>query len=233
MRREAAILVLVLLPLSSGCAGLFRTGTRNLIYEANLVKDSEIEKHYFAHLADQAWANVQGNCPQQNHSPDYACGFKDGFVDYLYAGGNGEPPALVPKRYLHFREQKARGSQGLLDWYAGFRHGASVAHASGFRKALVIALPPPPMPPPAPPLPGPVLGENMPPVNPSVLPMPRSQPAQDAKPVKPAGKAPPDRGGSTGLAQPDSHGPDIPTQEEEEPKAAPAQEEPTEQEKQP
>src|SRR5579871_719009 len=151
MRREAAFIVLLLCPLSGGCADLFHISTRNLLYEAHLEQDSQIELLYFRHLAKQAWGDLQQNCPGQHHSPDYACGFCDGYVDYLYAGGNGEPPALLPKRYLRFREQRNHGCQGLMDWYAGFRHGAAVAHDSGIRKSLVIALPPPPAPPPPPP----------------------------------------------------------------------------------
>lgn len=155
MRRKAILLFLLLCPLGSGC-GLFGTGARNLWYEANLIKTSRYERLCLDRMAHQAWEEVKGSCPQYANSVDYACGFKEGFVDYLYAGGNGEPPAMPPKRYLRFREQKAHGCEALLAWYAGYRHGAAVAMASGLRQRLLIPLPPPPgpsLPPPLPPLP--------------------------------------------------------------------------------
>jgi hypothetical protein len=186
MRRGVAFIVLLLSPLSGGCAGLFHIGTRNLLYEAHLEKDSLIEQHYFRHLAQQAWAENQQNCPGKHFAPDYECGFKDGFVDYLYAGGNGEPPALLPKRYLRYHEQRNRGCQGLMDWYTGFRHGAAVAHDSGLRKSFVIALPPSPAPPP--PLPGafhPVATpvENTPLPEPADLPMPKKDAPATTQPT--------------------------------------------------
>lgn len=184
MRRKAILLFLLLCPLGSGC-GLFGTGARNLWYEANLIKTSRYERLCLDRMAHRAWEEVKGSCPQYANSVDYACGFKEGFVDYLYAGGNGEPPALPPKRYLRFHEQKAHGCEALLDWYAGFRHGASVAMANGLRQRLLIPLPPPPVPlaaAAAPPLAKPSLPL-------STLPMPTKQTPEAPAPENPAESA--------------------------------------------
>ena len=204
MRREAAFIVLLLCPISGGCAALFPIGTRNLLYEAHPEKDSQIEQLYFRHLANQAWTNYQQSIDGRlnNDSPDYACGFRDGYVDYLYAGGNGEPPALLPKRYLRFREQRNHGCQGLMDWYAGFRHGAAVAHDSGIRKSLVIALPPPPAPPVPPPaalVPNLSPVENSLPQDPANLPMPKKNESEGSKRTS----------GQSGSASTANNGPDL------------------------
>ena len=217
MGRGAVWLMFLLLPLSTGCSGLFRIGTRNLLYEARLVRDSRMERFCFARLAEKAWKDIRRSCPQQNDSTDYACGFKAGFVDYLYAGGNVEPPAFVPKRYLTFHEQKTHGCQGLMDWYAGFRHGAAVAQESGIRQSYLIALPlPPGSPPMAPPvafIPGPVLEDSKQPDRTPLLPMPRPQPSEAAKETKPTARR--------ATVPPDSQGPDLPSVEEEQEKADP------------
>jgi hypothetical protein len=239
MRREAAFLVLLLGPLCTGCDGLFHIGTRNLLYEANLIKDSQIERLAFRKLAKQAWAEVQGNCPQ-HFSADYACGFQDGFVDYLYAGGCGEPTTQLPKRYLRFHEQKTHGCQGLLDWYAGFRHGAAVAHHSGLRKSLVIALPPPPAPHPLPPAPPPLVGavgpQSGPHLDPANLPMPKKDEPQAPSKEKSTGNAP--AASRRPAVRPDadqlaSHGPEMPPQEEAEQEATPEPKDVPDPEKQP
>src|SRR5205807_2557372 len=68
------------------------------------------------------------------HSEDYAQGFKDGYAEYLYRGGDGEPPLLPPKRYRHVRYQTPQGYMAAEDWFAGYRHGAAVAHHTGARR---------------------------------------------------------------------------------------------------
>jgi hypothetical protein len=70
-------------------------------------------------------------------SADEACGFEDGFVDYVIYGGNGTPP-LPPRRY--WKSNRPNGYQAIQDWYNGFRHGAAVAQASGYRECVTIPL---------------------------------------------------------------------------------------------
>jgi hypothetical protein len=179
MRSKTVSLVLLLCPLAAGCGNLFTTGTRNLLYEANLIKDNRFEHIHDEHLAHQAWRDVVRANPEHAYSTDYACGFKAGFVDYLYAGGSGEPPALPPKRYRRYHGMSPEGCQGLLDWFAGFRHGAAEARQSGLRRLMVVPLPPPPahaaLPAPAV-IAGPPLEGAIPAEPPAALPMPRKTP---------------------------------------------------------
>ena len=49
--------------------------------------------------AERVWGEESANCPELAAERDYYLGFRDGFVDYIWAGGNGEPPP-VPPRYL-------------------------------------------------------------------------------------------------------------------------------------
>lgn len=175
-----ACAVFLVCPLVVGCGGLFRNGTRNLVNEAKLVRDERYEHIRSACLAHEAWEKVRAECPRRHYSSDYAAGFKAGFIDYLYAGGCGDPPALPPKHYRHFHGESAQGTQALQDWYAGFRHGAEAAKESGQRQFVLVSLPPPAAPPspppPPPPLDVPLWGSSLP--APSQLPAPRSMPAE-------------------------------------------------------
>jgi hypothetical protein len=95
--------------------------------------------------AKQAWLEAQAACPGQTFSKDYGEGFVAGFRDYLHAGGNGQPPAVPPFRYRLARYDSPEGHQAVEDWYAGFRHGAAAARASGLRELNVIPLSAPPV----------------------------------------------------------------------------------------
>lgn len=160
MTSRMALIVLLLCPLGSGCAGLFRLGAGNLINEAKLIRDNRFEQIRYSCLAREAWQNVKASCPTQAYSDDYGQGFQVGFADYLYAGGTGEPPAMPPRRYRHFHAESPQGAQARQDWYEGFRHGAFMAKKSGLRQFVVVSLPPPPAPPPPPPFSAPNLGEE-------------------------------------------------------------------------
>lgn len=88
--------------------------------------------------ADAAW---EANCRGKAASPSYAAGFREGFIDYVDAGGTGEPPYLPPFRYRKTRFQTDAGIEVVEDWYAGFRHGSAVAQASGLREKVLVPLP--------------------------------------------------------------------------------------------
>lgn len=90
--------------------------------------------------AEQYWKQVcQGD--SHPHHDAYHDGFVDGFVDYVEAGGSGEPPFLPPFRYRLTPDRSPEGMALVEDWYAGFRHGSSVARASGLRELSLIPLP--------------------------------------------------------------------------------------------
>src|SRR5262249_20791963 len=84
--------------------------------------------------ASEAWREV---ALSGAYSSDYADGFKEGFAEYLYQGGNGEPPVMAPPRYRRIGYQTAEGHRAVEDWFAGYRHGASEAGARGWRQWIV------------------------------------------------------------------------------------------------
>jgi hypothetical protein len=71
-------------------------------------------------------------------SVDEQRGFKDGFVDFLDAGGTGRPPPLPPRRYWKKKFQTPEGQRAVQDWYRGFEHGAVAAQASGYRQLVTV-----------------------------------------------------------------------------------------------
>ena len=71
-------------------------------------------------------------------SADEECGFLDGFVDYLDAGGTGNPPPLPPRRYWRTEHENPNGYRAVQDWYRGYAHGAAAAQASGYRELVTI-----------------------------------------------------------------------------------------------
>jgi hypothetical protein len=73
-------------------------------------------------------------------------GFVEGFVDYIEAGGTGEPPYLPPFRYRLTEHRTPEGLAAIRDWYAGFREGSGAAKASGLRELNYIPLPGPAVP---------------------------------------------------------------------------------------
>jgi hypothetical protein len=73
-------------------------------------------------------------------------GFLEGFIDYVEAGGTGEPPYLPPFRYRLSEHRTTEGHAAIQDWYAGFRQGAAAARASGLRELNCVPLPGPAVP---------------------------------------------------------------------------------------
>jgi hypothetical protein len=92
------------------------------------------------HQAEKAW-NEYLNTTGQCFADPYHKGFVEGFVDYVQAGGNGEPPYLPPFRYRLTPFRSTEGVSAVEDWYAGFRQGAAIAKGSGLRELSYIPLP--------------------------------------------------------------------------------------------
>jgi hypothetical protein len=107
---------------------------RNLAIGVHRTVDECRERRRNRQWAEEAWAAVAPNC---DHSPDYAEGFKEGFADYLYRGGSGEPPLMAPPHYRGTRYQTPEGYRAIQDWFAGYRRGAADAHARGLRQWIV------------------------------------------------------------------------------------------------
>jgi hypothetical protein len=204
MRGKVALLFIGLGIALPGCT-LARNVTEQLVLKPAQAQESFLERRRNRRAAEDVWREVRAANPNLPYSDDYAAGFTDGFADYLYAGGTGEPPLLPPLRYRRLRYQSAEGYQAKLDWFAGFRHGAAVARDGSYRQWVTgpssLSGPAPPGPPPEPaglaPLP------EFP--APETLPYPKPAPAPTAvwpggEPValRPAGFPPSPRGGSAG-----------------------------------
>lgn len=120
---------------------MYYTGARTLFYEP--LRYCAPKDYCFATIrnrivAENTWRQVEKTNPDEPFSPDYASGFKCGYSDYLCYGGTGEPPPLPPRKYWRKYHQTPEGHQGILDWFAGFRHGAALAQASGQRELVTV-----------------------------------------------------------------------------------------------
>jgi hypothetical protein len=100
--------------------------------------------------AKRAWREEAANCSGEVGGPEYQSGFEDGFVDYVFAGGTGEPPPVPPRRFWNMDLRTPRGSALAEQWFAGYRHGAQVAREGGYRELSAVrsSLAGPPGPPP-------------------------------------------------------------------------------------
>jgi hypothetical protein len=140
MRMRFALGILGLCFMSFGC-GPFALATRTLIIEPIQyckTADDIVERRRNYQLADEKWPVVAQANPCLPSSPDFVSGFRDGFADYLYAGGTGEPPPLPPRQYWRITYETPEGHQAIEDWFAGFRLGAAVARGSGYRELVTI-----------------------------------------------------------------------------------------------
>jgi hypothetical protein len=88
--------------------------------------------------ADEAWAIERGACPEVAGDDDYALGFRDGFVDYVYAGGDGQPPPVPPRKFWNVAWRNPPGNAAAAQWFAGYQHGADVAREGGYRENGIV-----------------------------------------------------------------------------------------------
>jgi hypothetical protein len=119
---------------SPGCA-LICDGVQTVCTSVGDAVDDTLECIRNRKWADAAWAEVCAGEPH-DYSDDYAAGFRDGFTTYLFRGGDGEPPPVAPAKYRKFRYQTPHGYKAIEDWFAGYRHGATVARASNYRSLI-------------------------------------------------------------------------------------------------
>jgi hypothetical protein len=87
-----------------------------------------------------AWDELCRQNPDQPYSKHYVAGFIEGYVDYLDAGGHGEPPVAAPFCYQLTKYKTPAGIEAAQEWFAGFRYGAAVARASGLRDLILVPL---------------------------------------------------------------------------------------------
>jgi hypothetical protein len=84
--------------------------------------------------ADEAWAAERGGIPDVAEDENYVLGFRDGFVDFVYAGGQGEPPPMPPRQFWNVAWRNPAGQAAAQQWFAGYRHGAQAARNGGYRQ---------------------------------------------------------------------------------------------------
>lgn len=125
------------LPVGSGLE-IARYSARNLVTApVDASRDCQDRRQY-RQQACKAWLAIADAQPETHYSSHYAEGFQDGFTDYLYAGGNGEPPVVPPWCDRRNGWETPAGRAHIEDWYAGYRHGAQAARASGLRETIVL-----------------------------------------------------------------------------------------------
>ncbi|AWM39616.1 hypothetical protein GobsT_20380 [Gemmata obscuriglobus] len=129
----------------SGPDWFYHHAARNLTEKPIAHHDERKFTRMVERRAKDAWEQVCGSSGWR-HSDPYGHGFREGFVDYVEAGGTGEPPYLPPFRYRLTKYRTTEGLRAIEDWYAGFRHGAAVARGSGLRELNYIPLPGPAIP---------------------------------------------------------------------------------------
>ena len=149
MRIKQLLFVLALCFLGSGCR-LFQNAWQTTIAEpiqySRNAYDKLAQKRFRGLAAcalDEATSVARAELDDYGCEPfsdDYRLGFIDGFVDYLEAGGTGNPTPLPPRRYWKAKYQNPVGYQCTQDWFRGFQHGASAAQASNFRSFVTVPL---------------------------------------------------------------------------------------------
>ena len=128
-----AVPLLALCTLCSGCA-LIDDASRNFCVALKTPIEQHREIARNKEWAEQAWGAECARPGADHSSADYADGFKAGFAEYLYRGGDGQPPLVAPLRYRRVEYQTSEGYQAIQDWFAGYRRGAAVARDSGARR---------------------------------------------------------------------------------------------------
>jgi hypothetical protein len=147
MGRKLNVVILTMGLVGTGCGPLYSTA-RTVVFEPLEyceTFDAAVEHVKDAHLAKEAWKNFECGYPKGTFSDDYACGYRDGYADLLFAGGPGRPPPLPPRHYFNAQYENPEGHKAIDEWYAGFAHGAADAQASGLRELVRVPTTSPPL----------------------------------------------------------------------------------------
>jgi hypothetical protein len=140
LRALAVAAIAVGVGCSPGCS-VWRHARRTLITEPSEYSskhDRARSLKAYRQWADEAWTAESGSCPEVAGDDDYALGFKDGFVDLVYAGGDGQPPPVPPRQFWNVAWRNPPGNAAASNWFAGYRHGAYVAREGGYRENGIV-----------------------------------------------------------------------------------------------
>lgn len=139
MKFAPAILCVLLACGNTGCLSVCNNAHRTLFREPaqfSWRKDRCQSKVLYRSWADEAWSEQLANgCGLT--SADYLAGFQEGFVEYCYAGGTGEPPPVPPRPYWNPLNRTSLLKDGAQEWFAGYRLGARVAQEGGYRQEAI------------------------------------------------------------------------------------------------
>jgi hypothetical protein len=122
--------------LSNGCCSTGYLTLRTLVTEPSkyCFKIDKVRSLSVYHRwAEEEWERVVQNSPDAPNSVSYHAGFVDGFVDYVYHGGTGEPPPIPPREFWNIEGRSPDGKAMANDWFAGFRHGSRMGAEGGYR----------------------------------------------------------------------------------------------------
>jgi hypothetical protein len=145
MKARALLAALTACAAGAGCGSFFSDACRNLTEAPIRACDDVRLKRDTRREARAAWDHYCRAHPGPPTSGDFAEGFKAGFADYLYEGGDGLPPAVPPFPYTLRRYETPQGHAAIETWYAGFAAGSAAAQESGLRDSIVIPLAEPPL----------------------------------------------------------------------------------------
>ena len=140
MRGKLPAALLGLCVLGQGCAPLANTAHTVICEPVEYSRRLEacVDEKRDEALADDAWAAYLEAHQDQPCTCDFGQGFKDGYADYLFAGGTGNPPPLPPRWYWRAENKSPEGRLGEQDWFQGFRIGAAAAKQSGYREIETV-----------------------------------------------------------------------------------------------
>ena len=137
-RRNLLRACLVLLLLSQTGCSVWQLARRSSCYEPkcyDLCKEEKRECRLYRRWANEVWANQAGSEPVPEQ---YYEGFISGFVDHVFSGGDGTPPAVPPRKFWRVNQRNA--SSNYEHWLDGFSAGATAALQGGFRQRIVMPI---------------------------------------------------------------------------------------------
>lgn len=101
-------------------------------------RDRRASLAVYRSLADEALATSGAACPEGCVHADFQWGFREGFAQYVYAGGDGSPPPVPPRAYWQVDMRTPEGAAAVQSWFEGYRVGAQVARVGGYRDAATV-----------------------------------------------------------------------------------------------